>query len=107
MKSVSERGRWKGPSKTIRALVFARDGGRCRYCEKQVQLQGSTVDHIYARINGGCDAPANLILSCGRCNRFKGAFTLEELERLLRNTIAIQQAFPERRHITPTKRGAR
>lgn len=60
----------------VRALVRHRAGHRCEYCLlKQEHLPFSTfqVEHIIPRKHGGDDDPANLALTCDRCNSHKGA----------------------------------
>jgi 5-methylcytosine-specific restriction endonuclease McrA len=55
-----------GQRKTLRRIVFARQGGRC--CAEVLGLQCSgaaeELHHIVARVNGGSDDPSNL---CGLC----------------------------------------
>jgi len=84
-------------SKKIRALVFERDNGFCRYCG--TDLLGSvsafcaaTVDHLHSRAAGGSDDPSNLVLACTGCNtilsRAKDLRTLEERKTFLDQQIA-------------------
>jgi hypothetical protein len=54
----------------VKHLVWTRDGGRCRYCASDVELQ---FDHIIPVAMGGSDAPENLQVLCGPCNRRKSA----------------------------------
>ncbi len=65
----------------VRGFIRLRDGGRCRYCGEE----GSEVDHVVPRCNGGTDdAFSNLVWSCHRCNSAKGGrlgFTMKQ-ERL-------------------------
>ena len=60
----------------VRALIHRRAGHRCEYCLlKQEHLPFSTfqVENIIPRKHGGNDDPANLALTCDRCNSHKGA----------------------------------
>jgi 5-methylcytosine-specific restriction endonuclease McrA len=60
----------------VRALVHRRASHRYEYCLlKQEHLPFSTfqVEHIIPRKHGGDDDPANLALTCDRCNSHKGA----------------------------------
>jgi 5-methylcytosine-specific restriction endonuclease McrA len=54
----------------IKQLVWMRDGGRCRRCGSNVELQ---FDHIIPVVYGGATSPENLQVLCGPCNRAKGA----------------------------------
>lgn len=56
-------------SKTTRSLVFERDGRVCRVCGATEHV---TIDHIVPRSRGGTNAPENLQVLCGYCNRRKG-----------------------------------
>jgi 5-methylcytosine-specific restriction endonuclease McrA len=60
----------------VRLWVIERDGERCTYC-------GDTdgpfeVDHIHPVALGGTDVLDNLTCACRRCNRSKGASTLQQ-----------------------------
>ena len=54
----------------VKQLVWLRDGGRCRSCGSQVELQ---FDHVIPVALGGASSPENLQILCGPCNRRKGA----------------------------------
>ena len=55
----------------LRALVWARAGGRCEYCrlhQDEYEYQTFHVEHIIAKQHGGADDPDNLCLACSECN---------------------------------------
>lgn len=52
----------------VRAFVWARDDGRCVRCNAEDDLQ---FDHVIPVAKGGGNAPANVQLLCGTCNRAK------------------------------------
>ena len=54
----------------VKQLVWLRDGGRCRHCGAQAELQ---FDHIIPVAMGGSSNPENLQILCGPCNRRKRA----------------------------------
>ena len=54
----------------VRAVVWARDGGRCTACGATTELQ---FDHVIPLSLGGSSTEANVQLLCGPCNRAKGA----------------------------------
>ena len=57
------------PDRT-RALVFERDGRRCRRCNSTDRL---TIDHIHPHSRGGSNDAENLQTLCHPCNSSKGA----------------------------------
>lgn len=54
----------------VKQYVWTRDGGCCRQCGSNVELQ---FDHVIPVAYGGATTAANLQILCGPCNRRKGA----------------------------------
>lgn len=54
-------------AKTRPALI-ARDGAVCFYCNAPLTLEGSTVEHVIARMDVGSDHKDNLKLAHAVCN---------------------------------------
>lgn len=54
----------------LKQLVWTRDGGQCRHCGSQAELQ---FDHVIPVALGGATSAENLQILCGTCNRRKGA----------------------------------
>jgi 5-methylcytosine-specific restriction endonuclease McrA len=54
----------------VKQLVWLRDGGRCRHCGAQAELQ---FDHIIPFSMGGSSNSENLQILYGPCNRRKSA----------------------------------
>lgn len=54
----------------LKQFVWLRDGGRCRHCGNQHELQ---YDHIIPVAMGGGTTAENLQILCGPCNRRKSA----------------------------------
>jgi len=54
----------------VKQLIWSRDGGRCRACGSNTELQ---FDHIIPIAYGGGSDVENLQVLCGPCNRRKGA----------------------------------
>ena len=52
----------------VRVFVWERDGGRCVQCGSDVELQ---FDHVIPVAKGGGNAPENIQILCGDCNRRK------------------------------------
>ncbi|MFC4146597.1 HNH endonuclease [Micromonospora mangrovi] len=90
-------------SAPLKAMVYARDGGACRYCRSgplsakagraRDRRKVLTYDHVDPDKAAGEDG-ANLVVCCGRCNEYKGHRTPYEADMVL---------LPEP---TPQQRGA-
>ncbi len=63
--------------------VFARDKGRCRYCNKKLTMDSATYDHVVPRAQGGKTLWKNIVISCKKCNNKKGARTPKEANMML------------------------
>lgn len=58
----------KYTKKEIRLAVYYRDNGICQYCNRELQIDDFTVEHIKARNYGGDYNLRNLVCSCFNCN---------------------------------------
>jgi 5-methylcytosine-specific restriction endonuclease McrA len=58
-----------------RRAVFARDGGRCVYCN----APATSVDHVIPRSRGGAHAWDNVVSACRRCNHVKADHAIADL----------------------------
>jgi 5-methylcytosine-specific restriction endonuclease McrA len=58
--------------------LFARDGYRCQYCNKDFTKSELTRDHIIPKSRGGKDTWENLVACCFPCNNKKGDRTPNE-----------------------------
>lgn len=76
----------------VRSVVWLRDGGRCRYCGRPVELRRTgdirpedrmTFDHVVPASRGGAHSYANVWTCCLSCNRIKDGMTLDELDAWL------------------------
>lgn len=67
----------------MHAELFALQRGRCVYCRGSLASLGFQSDHIVPRAMGGSDDRRNRQLTCGRCNRRKGARDPMEFARSL------------------------
>jgi 5-methylcytosine-specific restriction endonuclease McrA len=63
-----------------RKAVFARDGGRCVYCD----ATATSLDHVVPRSRGGQHVWENVVSACGRCNHVKADRAVAELGWRLR-----------------------
>lgn len=53
--------------------LFIRDKGKCQYCDINVSLKSSTIDHVVPKSKGGAHMWQNVVLACEKCNQKKGA----------------------------------
>ena len=63
-----------------RKAVFARDGGRCVYCD----ALATSLDHVVPKSRGGPHTWDNVVSACGRCNHVKADRAVAELGWRLR-----------------------
>jgi len=73
---------YRGAVPLTRRAVFARDGGRCVYCN----APATSLDHVTPRSRGGLHSWDNVVSCCGRCNHAKGDRTHTELGWRMRHT---------------------
>lgn len=64
-----------------RRAVFARDGGRCVYCN----APATSLDHVVPKCRGGAHSWENVVSACGRCNHVKADRHIAELGWRLRH----------------------
>lgn len=71
--------------KFSRENIWARDGGRCGYCNVKLQRNEFTYDHVVPRSQGGKTDWLNVVATCAPCNQKKGGRTPEQARmKLLR-----------------------
>ncbi len=75
--------------------IYLRDKKQCQYCGIGLSLREATVDHVIPKINGGQLGP--LLLCCVRCNREKGANTLEDFRQIVHQQANIVRNGPNAR----------
>lgn len=61
-----------------RLNIYARDGNRCQYCQKQLPRSELNLDHVNPRTLGGLTTWENVVCSCIPCNLKKGGRTPEQ-----------------------------
>ena len=62
----------------FRQSIFESWGWKCAYCEKDLDTDSATIDHIVPKFKGGHNVKSNMLCSCSSCNRSKGSVLLEE-----------------------------
>ncbi len=73
---------YRGVVPLSRKAVFARDGGRCVYCN----APATSLDHVVPRSRGGPHSWENVVSACARCNHLKADRAVSELGWRLRRT---------------------
>ncbi len=58
--------------------LFKSQGGKCYLCDGVFKFEEMELDHVKPLAKGGKHEKANCKMACARCNRSKGAKTLEE-----------------------------
>ena len=61
----------------FRQSIFESWGWKCAYCEKVLDTNSATIDHILPKFKGGHNVKSNMVCSCSSCNRSKGSTLLE------------------------------
>ena len=60
------------------AALIVRDGDFCHYCERELDDDCRSLDHVIPRSRGGVNALFNLVLACKRCNNLRGDMDYDE-----------------------------
>ena len=76
--------RKKKAIKFSRENVYARDKGKCQYCQKKIARAESTYDHVVPKSRGGRTNWENIVISCSKCNQDKRDRTPEQAGMHLR-----------------------
>jgi 5-methylcytosine-specific restriction endonuclease McrA len=93
----------RGARKAIkfsRENVYARDGGKCQYCERRVARHEATYDHVVPRALGGHTTWTNIVIACVSCNQRKGGKTPEQAGMKVRCAPAKPKKLPDGFRIT-------
>lgn len=74
--------RWKKTDEyqAWRRKQFAKQDGKCYYCQRPLKRLKTNVEHVLARSKGGSNDIKNLVLACWECNKKKGARKLPAKE---------------------------
>ena len=59
--------------KRFRESIFEEWNWHCAYCDRQLDNQTATIDHIIPKHKGGHNTRNNLVCSCQPCNQKKGS----------------------------------
>jgi 5-methylcytosine-specific restriction endonuclease McrA len=92
----------RGVLKFSRENVYARDGGKCQYCDRRVARHEATYDHVTPRARGGQTTWTNIVIACLACNQRKGGKTPEQAGMKLRCAPVKPKKLPDTFRITLT-----
>jgi len=68
--------KWRKESvKFSRRNIYARDHGKCQYCDRALAQQEITYDHVVPKSQGGQTTWENVVSCCVECNGKKGGHT--------------------------------
>lgn len=82
----------KKPSKAVREAVWAKFGGRCAYCGREIPLNEMQVDHLVPYSGeAGRDDITNFMPACRDCNSFKRNDALEEFRSHLERSYDLKE----------------
>lgn len=98
------RGR-KRAVKFSRENVYARDRGRCQYCNQPVPRHETTYDHVTPRALGGQTTWENIVIACMPCNQKKGGRTPQQAGMKLLSTPVKPKKLPEMRVTVMWRKG--
>jgi hypothetical protein len=62
----------------FREHIFESWGWKCAYCDKELNPNTATIDHVLPKHKGGQNVKSNMICCCGSCNRSKASVLLSE-----------------------------
>ena len=68
----------KNARRKFRQSIFESWEWKCAYCDKDLDIDSATIDHILPKFKGGHNVKSNMLCSCSKCNRSKGSSLLEE-----------------------------
>ena len=72
-----------GGRSTKRRQKLLKEDSRCYYCNCDLTLENSTLDHIVPRAKKGENKAENIVLSCYTCNHRKGTKTATQFLAIL------------------------
>lgn len=84
-----------------RRNLFARDGGKCQYCNKLFPTSELSIDHVVPSCRGGETTWENVVCACVKCNVRKGGRTPDEAGM----TLAKKPVRPKRSPLLAIKLG--
>lgn len=72
------------PTKQLDRLMFAQ-GGQCFFCKQPLPKAEASVEHLYAKANGGDNNDENCVACCKAVNALLGSMSLKEKVQVVLN----------------------
>ena len=72
------------PTKQLDRLMFAQ-GGQCFFCKQQLPKAEASVEHLFAKANGGDNNDENCVACCKAVNALLGSMSLKEKIQVVLN----------------------
>jgi 5-methylcytosine-specific restriction endonuclease McrA len=88
--------------KFSRENVYARDKGKCQYCEQRIERAKATYDHVVPKHQGGKTKWDNIVIACFACNQRKKNRTPEEANMHLKTKPVRPKSLPNTLRLTFT-----
>ena len=63
--------------KEFRNHIFEAWEWKCAYCNRELNENTATIDHIVPKFKGGHNIKSNMCCSCSTCNKLKGSTSLD------------------------------
>lgn len=80
-------------TREARVILSEEQGHRCCYCGRHMRLKAAgdrtvlpadaTIEHVNARGQGGHSGWGNVVVACSRCNRRRGAMSVNAFFRVI------------------------
>jgi Restriction endonuclease len=77
----------------LREYIIYKYGHECQYCKGGSKDKILEIDHIHPKSKGGGNRPANLILSCHKCNQLKSNLTLAEWMSFIPRDLSLNKDY--------------
>jgi len=72
------------PTNPLDRLMWAQ-GNRCFFCDKPLQKNDASVEHLWAKANGGTNSDENCVACCKAVNALLGSMSLKEKFQVVLN----------------------
>jgi 5-methylcytosine-specific restriction endonuclease McrA len=67
-----KKGSRSSNSRKKRIALIRRNGNRCHWCQRELTVDTSSIEHIVPLARGGLDNANNRVLACKPCNHGRG-----------------------------------